>query len=229
MDTSLLALISKSLSDAIARKNESAYSINRNRSSLFVSELAKNLSSNLTAPDCTLKVISVDSSGKRLPGEWLLDIAITRCIKIEETGHVENAVTSIEWAVESESNSALSEFASDFSKLAVIRASNYLYMCGFNQGTERGAHRYFKRRLEFATNILKAANVVPPAFYVAFWPSPEKRVFKSYVGSLWDLIDDNSVQGFAHLKQVYLYQLTSEQPILIGATSIDVHSGGNPT
>jgi hypothetical protein len=216
MKTSILAIIANSLSEAISQKDNAFCKKNQNRSSLFVSILGKNLYSNLVDPDCSLKLITVDPNGNKEPGEWLLDIAITKIINIEERNYSAKAVTNLVWAIESESNSALTAFASDFCKLAVVKSHKYLYLHGFNQGTENATRDFFLRRMDFAKKILIAGGGVPNSFYIAFWPSPAKPKFKTNAQSIWDIIADYDDSQFDHLRKIYLFELTSDEPIPLG-------------
>jgi len=220
VNDNLLTLIATSLHEAIADKDKPGFKDNQARSSHFVSRLATNLGRSNLTPGCDLKVISVDEHGNKSSGEWLLDIALVRKMTIEEKGFRTDAIIQIDWAVESESNSALVEFATDFSKLAVVRARNYLYLHGFNQGTERAAHQYFERRLRLAVEILRKADAFPNPFYLAFWPSPEKPAFANTESSIWDLLAPNINKKYQHLGQVHLYRLESSGAIPLGAAGL---------
>jgi hypothetical protein len=220
METPILSIIANSLSDAISQKDMPGFELNQTKSSLIVSIFASNLKSDWSVTDCSLKVVKVDPDGQKHSGEWLLDIVIAKEIQIKEKGFTVYTVTNLEWAIESESNSGLAAFASDFSKLAVIKSSNYLYLHGFNQATEKAALEFFKRRLDFANKILMAGGGVPSQFFIAFYPSPEKPVFKSDAQTIWDLIPDGNSPQFNQLRKIHLFQLTLETPIFLGSEQI---------
>ncbi len=220
MNDNLLNLIATSLGEAIAEKDKPYFRNNQVRSSLFVSRFASNLQRNNLAPGYDLRVVAVDEFGNKTSGEWLLDITLTRTTIIEEKGNRTHAVIQIEWAIESEGNSALAEFARDFSKLAVVRARNYLYLHGFNHGTEYAAQEYFTRRVKLAIDILRDANAFPNSFYLAFWPSPERPAFAKTVNSIWDLLAPDINKKYKHLGQVYLYRLESSGSTFLGTACL---------
>lgn len=217
----ILSIIASSLSDAILRKDETSFEeYNSKRSSLFVSILGEKLYSNFKDKNHSLKVIGVDSNGDNIQGEWLLDIVIAKSIEIVEKNYSTTAMINLEWAVESESNTSLDEFVWDFSKLAMVKSQNYIYLHGFNHGTEDGSNNFFRRRLDIAKKILLAGDGMPNSFYFAFWPSPAKPKFKTKANSIWDLLTDCNLFQYNHLRQIHLYKLTQDDPIYIGSQNI---------
>ncbi|RIH66179.1 hypothetical protein D1164_04515 [Mariniphaga sediminis] len=167
------------------------FHLNALKSAKFVSTVGHSLFNEFYKnTDYTLNVIPVDDQGNKLPGEWLLDVAITQ--------NVHGFRKKIILAVESESSTSIKAFNDDFAKLVHIRADNYIYLNGLDQKTEKGKQDYTDRRLLYAKNLLSTGSY--PSFYLGFWASPKK--IKGYK-SIWAAILDGE---FSHLKKVELYK-----------------------
>lgn len=161
------------------------------RSEKFVSELADQFKlyySNCTSPNlhCQCKKISNEGTGSG--GEWMLDLAIVKRKSVVESKQQRNLIwvnVELIWAIESESDVGLEAFAIDFGKLLCVDASNYLYLNGLNQASERARMNYIDKRLKTACSLVVEKK---RPFYLAFWPSPEER--KGQTKSIWDLETD---------------------------------------
>ena len=126
----------------------------------------------------TLQTVKSDGSGKN-SGEWLLDAVIWDWFEMSDSKHEGSPahfLRRIHWAVESESDTPLKEMASDFNKLLAVNSTNYFYLNGINQKTEKGREDYRYRRLKTANDVLREVRKDRDItnFYFAFWPSPER-------------------------------------------------------
>jgi hypothetical protein len=164
---------------------------NRLRSSVFVSNLGLNLYEicNDATEDLKLKVVGFDkNTGKKVKGEWLLDIAITKSKEIFDSGNKQSKAIidlGLFWAAESESNTGLPSFADDFGKLLCVKSDYYLYLNGLDQLQPKSRESFIDRRLELANEILNETKLSYKKFFFAFWPSPKKNQAKGK--SFWDI------------------------------------------
>ncbi len=134
-------------------------------SSKFVYEVAAAIHQEFFAAHC-LNVISVDNSGERDSGEWLVDACITK--------KTDGFIDEIVFAMESESSQAGAAFNEDFAKLLHLNAAFKLYLSGLSHKTELGMEMHIPERIEECKNILSRVQQNGRLF-VAFWPSPAKR------------------------------------------------------
>jgi len=165
--------------------------LNSLKSAKFVSDFANNMYKDFfNYPGIKLNVIEVDDKGKKYPGEWLLDITITK--------DVNGFKDRILLAVESESNTSKKAFDEDFAKLIHIKAENYIYLNGLDQKSINGKDNYITNRISYAEKLMR--NMRINNFYLGFWASPRKI---GNVGSIWDELPDGK---FKHLSDVSLYK-----------------------
>jgi len=161
------------------------------KSSLFVSEFASTVYEEFfNYPANKRNVITVKENGEKQPGEWLLDITITK--------NVGDFKERILLAVESESNTSIKSFHEDFAKLLHIKAENYIYLNGLDQKTKSGRDIYISKRNSYALRLMRNAGI--NSFYLGFWASPRKI---GNVDSIWNELPDGK---FRHLNQVTLYK-----------------------
>ncbi|MCY4656513.1 MAG: hypothetical protein OXC80_06830 [Gammaproteobacteria bacterium] len=144
-----------------------------------------------------LNVINTKFGEDNEPGEWLLDACITDVDPKTDS----RPVKRIFFAMECESQTAYSEFNQDFAKLVHIKADHKLYLQGLNQKTTKGVCDHIGKKLENSCSWLKDTNSLTESseeFYMAFWPSPEKKEGSS----IWDQFDGT----FKHLDRIRLFR-----------------------
>lgn len=185
-------VLAKCFDEAVSISTEHPFNQSNNlKSALFVSLVGHNIHDTFFRESGTdLNVITVKESGEKEPGEWLLDISITK----DNNGIKEKIL----FAAESESNTSTNAFNEDFAKLIHIRSEYYLYLNGLDQKTFKGKDNYIKNRLEYAADILKRTDL--NSFYIGFWASPKKQ---GNVDSIWNELQDGE---YSHLKNIELYQ-----------------------
>ena len=176
---------------------------NRLRSSIFVSNIADGLYSFYKDSNehLALRVIGFDEdTGAGVEGEKMLDISIakTKAI-IDPDKEISKAIIGYQliWAVESEANSGLPDFADDFGKLLCVKSKNYLYLNGLDQLQEKSRLSYIDRRLEVAKQLLEDAELEYDNFYYAFWPSPAKNM--NHNKSFWDMNKKDDLLGMVRV------------------------------
>lgn len=164
---------------------------NKERSSVFVSSVADLLAEEFKAEIerkeacCCVQKFN-EKIKKRIPGEWLLDIVIAKQTELRDEKKKRSKakmISEILWAVESESDTGLDQFAKDFGKLLCVNSKNYLYLNGMNQSSA-GMKDYKERRLETIKNtdfISERLKEINGRFFIGFWPVPE----------LWRKKDEN--------------------------------------
>ncbi len=171
---------------------------NKLKSSIFVYMLSKEFRNKMDKK-YKINVVGFDEANrKRKPGEWLLDIAITEEIQIQDPEKMLSKVDmsyKMVWAIESELDSGIKAFADDFGKLLCVKSENYLFLNGLNQKTEKGRLKYIKRRTATIVDMKKDAKMDLKNYYLAFFPSPAKIKGKS----LWD---DNSEEKLLEMIEV---------------------------
>ena len=192
----LLRIIQESFDSAVewSRSDTGNNYSNSLKSSLFVSNLGKKLFEQLNDKTLSLNAITVTDKGKKITGEWLLDIAIT-----EDTQ--DGFKNRILWAIESESNCSKKAFYHDFAKLFHINSENYLYLNGLKQKTKKGRDNYIKNRINKAEKLIGMSN---KKFWFAFWASPCKS---AEIESIWNSVNQN--EKFFHLKYIHLFYLNN--------------------
>jgi len=189
----LKAIIQQSFDDALNWKNHPKFCDNNAlKASALVSNLGRSLCELLKTHDITLNVVTVDGEGHKKPGEWLLDIVIT---KNDSNGFRKQIV----WAIESETDTGLKPFCDDFAKLVHVKSENYLYMNGLNHKTTKGRDEYVANRLKYATSVLTKMDI--QFLYLGFWASPCKPD-NDVVYSIWDELPSGR---FQHLRKILLY------------------------
>lgn len=164
---------------------------NKLKSSIFVSTIADLLFDNYkdTGEALSLSAIGYDDeSGRRKPGEKMLDITIAKTKTICDPDKKQSKAVincQLVWAVESEADTSLPAFADDFGKLLCSNSIHYLYLNGLDQVQEASRTAYINRRLTMAKELLNDANLNYKKFYYAFWPSPHKN--QNHDKSFWDM------------------------------------------
>ena len=188
----LKSVLDKSFNNAILlSKTFPLASDNQFKSSLFVSEFGKGIFQTFyDNDDFNLKTIKVNNNGKKISGEWLLDICVTN----ENNGFIEN----ISLAAESESNVSLKAFQDDFAKVFHIKADNYIYLNGLNQLTTKGLKNYIIKRVAYTEKLLNNSTI--EKFYLGFWTSPQK---KGGYNSLWIALNEGL---YPHLQKPQLFE-----------------------
>ena len=182
-------LVLKAFKNAFANKDELA--VNSQRSSYFVSELAKLFA---TKFDGEPLVQRVSNNGKKSSGEWLLDIVIVskQAISTEYRKRNSSIVRKIHWAIESEFSTIINEFGKDFSKLLHIKAENYMYIGGVNQVTRIARKAYMDAQIDLASSLVAEHQIKEP-FFMVFIPTPGKPAKHD---SLWDEFEFNELKSW---------------------------------
>ena len=179
-------MVSKALVKSIQQvEGKEVLTDNKLKSSIFVYMLSEEFR-NSFGGKYKINVVGYDKEKKkRKPGEWLLDIAITEEIQIQDPEDVRSKGDisyRMIWAIESELNSGIKAFADDFGKLLCVKSENYLFLNGLNQKTEKGRLDYIKRRTATIGKMQKDLSLALNNYYIAFFPSPAKKNGES----LWD-------------------------------------------
>ena len=185
----VLSLVQKAFESSI--NNRENIRENSKRSSYFVSQLAK-LFAKLA--DGEALVQETDKYGERIPGEWLLDIAIVLKREIH-TSYKERKSTIVDkiiWAIESEFSTNIHEFCKDFSKLIHIKSEAYLYIAGLNQIRLESRQDYIKAQVKLAKLLVERHTIQEP-FYIVFVPTPGKSGKHT---SLWDAFEPDELASW---------------------------------
>ena len=191
------------LNDSLDWTRRNSDASNSLRSARFLSDSC-NCLGGLVNPDrkLTARYISVDEKKKRHAGEWLLDGVWTEDATIPggKTNTERDEVPVRVWcALECESSTNRYEFFKDFSKLLVVSSPLKIFAGGLNQGTESGAEKYVRTRIDEVEELLGALSDKEweTDWYIAFWPSPLNVKGES----LWRKLDGD----YAHLNEIKLF------------------------
>ena len=153
------------------------------RSSYFVSLIGDKLKNHFKGAKAHFQSIdSIEKTNKK-SGEWLFDICVTSQLEITDKRHkdgISTINTNILFACESEFETSLFAFATDFGKLICSNANQILFIQGLNQSTEKGRKDFIESRKEIITTQLQ--HLIKDDFVLAFIPTPGKIRGQSY----WD-------------------------------------------
>ncbi|MFK7936659.1 MAG: hypothetical protein AB8G22_24310 [Saprospiraceae bacterium] len=184
------------------------------RSAYFVSLIGKRLNEHFVDAKTNYQAIdSINSSGK-LSGEWLYDISVTTQLKIidERKGCGFSAInTNVLFACESEFDTSLQSFTTDFGKLICSNANQYLFIQGLNQKTSTGRRSFIDSRISIIKKTLE--HLISDDFVLAFVPTPGK------IGnfSFWDE-HENEVASWI---EIYVYDASQNEFIQLKFQSIE--------
>jgi hypothetical protein len=170
------------------------------KSSMFCTKVGERLDTHV-GTDATRRQIVVTESGKREPGEWLLDIVWTEDEARTVRGSSSSMPRRIRCALECESSTNGQEFFKDFAKLLNIRSRTKIFLGGLTQGKLITAKSYMDRRLAEAARYIRECegNCKDTDWYIGFWPSPKG----GQKTSLWDSLDQPT---HSHLAIAYVFQ-----------------------
>lgn len=168
-------LVYEAFQEAFAKKDKGALKNNNTfRSSYFVSLIGAQLEKHFEKYESTKvhyqAVQSIEASEKK-SGEWLFDICVTRYKTISKTIK-KDINTHLLFACESEFNTGLHAFATDFGKLICSNAKQYLFIQGLNQKTATGRFNFIEARKKIIQEQL--GDLIDVDFVLAFVPSPVK-------------------------------------------------------
>ena len=145
-------MVFKSFKKAFEEKDKGALKGNNSfRSSYFVSLIGDRLKRHFTRAKVHYQSISSIGEKQKTSGEWLFDICVTTQLKVSDnrkgcgTGMMN---TNVLFACESEFETSLSAFVTDFGKLICSNANQYVFIQGLNQKTESGRNDFMESRKE---------------------------------------------------------------------------------
>jgi hypothetical protein len=165
------------------KENESLRGNNPFRSSYFVSLIGDKLKNHFKSAKTHYQSIDSILNKKKNSGEWLFDICVTSQMPVIDSRHVDGKSiinTNILFACESEFETSLSAFTTDFGKLICSNANQYLFIQGLNQSTEAGRKDFISSRKSIIKDQLKG--LIRDDFVLAFIPTPGKIGERSF----WD-------------------------------------------
>jgi len=171
------------------------------RSSYFVSQIGDELKKHFQGAKTHYQAIESIFNEKKKGGEWLYDICVTLQLNIRDTRHKDGIAdinTNILFACESEFDTKISAFATDFGKLLCSNANQYLYIQGLDQSTFNGRASFISERKNLIKNNLW--HQIKDDFVLAFIPTPGKKREKSF----WDT-HENEVLGWA---SIWIYDVS---------------------
>jgi hypothetical protein len=177
-------LIAFNEKDTAKLKNDNPF-----RSSYFVSLIGEKLENHYSKSAKTnYQHINSLEERKKSTGEWLFDISVTSQMEIIDTRHSDGKSminTNILLACESEFETSLSAFTTDFGKLICSGANQYMFIQGLNQSTEAGRKEFINFRKEIIQNQLR--HLIRDDFLLAFIPTPGKIGNNSF----WNTHEEN--------------------------------------
>ena len=156
---------------------------NPHRSAYFVSEIGRQVEAYFKGAKPHYMAVDSSADKKKMPGEWLFDICVTSQLEIIDERHKDGRSwinTNILFACESEFDTSLSSFATDFGKLICSNANQYLFIQGLNQSTEQGRKDFINSRKSIIRTYLE--HLIRDDFVLAFIPTPGIIKGQSY----WD-------------------------------------------
>ena len=153
------------------------------RSAYFVNLIGKELA--IYFKDAKTNYQAVDSifNKSKSSGEWLFDICVTTQAEIideRKEGRKSKINTNILLACESEFETNINAFTTDFGKLICSNANQKLFIQGLNQKTKDGREDFIISRQEIVKTQLQ--HLISDDFVLAFIPTPGKIGNQSY----WD-------------------------------------------
>lgn len=160
------------------------------RSSYFVSLVGKKIEESFRSAKSNFQSIeSIENTNKK-GGEWLYDICFTRQIEVKDEKYKGTAKinTNILLACESEFETSLSAFTTDFGKLICSNANQITFIQGLNQSTKTGRIDFIESRKNIIKNQLH--DMIRDDFVLAFIPTPGKYGEMSF----WDKYADEVLE-----------------------------------
>ena len=167
---------------------------NSQRSSRFITVLSDRICDKWY-PKKTPKLQRTNEDGKNEPGEWLFDMCITDEIELIDSSYPSSRSdinVKILFVLECEFSTSLKEFGKDFGKLLCSNADKVLFIQGLNQ-EEKYVRDFINRRNRIIEKNFANLGI---NFFIAYVPSPGKKVDKSYWDRLLNPVD---------LIEVYLF------------------------
>lgn len=174
------------------------------RSSYFVSLIGERIHKTFfTNSKLNIQKVSSVNSKSKTSGEWIYDICITSQQEITDSRYKGTSFvnTNILFACESEFETSIAAFATDFGKLLCSNANQILYIQGLSQSTEQGRLDFIESRKKIVTTQLN--NLIKDDFVLAFIPTPGKI----RDGSFWDT-HHNTVIAWA---EIWIYDKSKNE------------------
>jgi len=174
------------------------------RSSYFVSLIGEKLENHFTDAKTHYQYVGNIEQSRKTSGEWLFDICVTSQIDIVDTRHKDGRSqisSNILFACESEFETSLAAFTTDFGKLICSNANQFLFIQGLNQSTGVGRNDFIESRKEIITSKLR--HLIRDDFVLAFIPTPGKIGDQSF----WDRYE-MEVLGWA---SIWIYNATQNE------------------
>ncbi len=171
------------------------------RSAYFVGRIGDQLKEHFKPAKTNYQSIESINNPKKLAGEWLFDICVTAQIEIEDRrkGCGSSKInTNILFACESEFETSITAFATDFGKLICSNANQFLFIQGLNQKTPEGRKDFIAARKNIIQTQLK--HLIEDDFVLAFVPTPGKIGKQSF----WDEYE-SEVKGWI---EIYNYEVS---------------------
>jgi hypothetical protein len=142
--------------------------IHKSLSSLFVAELGNLLKIKYADKcyDCKFQNIT---NGKRVKGEWMLDIALVHLKELNINRQIQY-INKIEVAVESEFNPGIRYFIDDFCKLLIIDSPLKIFINGVKRINNKDS--YVESRMQIIHQILKDQQDLYSNYFICFVDHP---------------------------------------------------------
>ena len=185
--------------------NESGGHSNSTCSARFTSDACKKLTKLVKQafPTSNPRYISLDNSGKRGSGEWLLDGVWTED-RIPDRRTSKPTPVRIRCALECESSTRSVEYFTDLGKLLVVASDIKIFLAGLRQRKRTDRENYIGRRVCQTQKLLVKESSTD--WYLAFWPAPTYVEVNKEKKPLWKLLECN--EEFSDLKAgIILYRL----------------------
>lgn len=184
-----------------AKDREELKGDNPYRSSFFVSLIGDKLKNHFKFAKTNYQSIDPNNPNKKLAGEWLFDISVTAQLEIEDIrkGCSNSKInTNILFACESEFETSLHAFTTDFGKLICSNANQFLFIQGLNQKTNAGRRDFIESRMNIIRSQL--VHLISDDFVLAFIPTPGKIGDSSF----WDKYE-KEVKSWV---EIYIYDVS---------------------
>ena len=198
-------IVFESFVTAFKEKNQGELKDNNPfRSSYFVSLIGEKLENHFFDAKTNYQNIQSIENNKKSSGEWLFDISVTSQLEIIDDRYIDGKSkinTNILFACESEFDTSLAAFTTDFGKLICSNANQYLFIQGLNQSTEKGRKEFIESRKEIIKKQLR--HIIRDDFVLAFIPTPGKVGDKSF----WDT-QENEILDWAC---IYIYDVVKNE------------------
>lgn len=142
--------------------------IHKSLSSLFVAGLGDFLKNSFSKEHHRCQIQNI-KEGKRIKGEWLLDIAIVHLKELNLNKPIKY-IDKIEVAVESEFDSGIESFFDDFCKLLIIDSPIKIFINGVKRKNNKDP--YVESRMQIIHQILKDQQDLYSTYLICFVDHP---------------------------------------------------------